>query len=151
MIGLNKFTFSLVRGGKFQFILIGDSYKYNLDCYSVFFYNFLILYPWKVSYIIQFILDYLDPTLVDHLSSHLSVCPIRHSLRLSVSCGSKDNNVQGSSPYKCGQKSNCSAFNVVVAALSQIFPSSYSFSMFVMLALSSGVSWNVISSDRICI
>ena len=42
-------------------------------------------------------------------------------------------------------------FNVVVAALSQIFPSSYSSSMFMMLALSSGVSWNVISSDRICI
>ena len=102
-----------------------------------------------LHYIVHFGLSW--STLVDHLSSHLSVCPIRHSLWLSVSCGSKDNNVQGSSPHKCGQKSSCSAFNVVVAALSQIFPSSYSSSMFMMLALSSGVSWNVISSDRICI
>ena len=102
-----------------------------------------------LHYIVHFRLSW--STLVDHLSSHLSVCPIRHSLWLSVSYGSKDNNVQGSSPHKCGQKSSCSAFNVVVAALSQIFPSSYSSSMFMMLALSSGVSWNVISSDRICI
>ena len=41
-IDLNKFTFGQVRGGKFKYILIGDSYKYNLDCYSVFFYIFLI-------------------------------------------------------------------------------------------------------------
>ena len=35
---------------------------------------------WKVSYIIQFPLGHLDPTLVDHLSPYLSVCPIRHPL-----------------------------------------------------------------------
>ena len=59
--------------------------------------------------------------------------------------------VQGSSPHKCDQKSSYSAFNVVVAALSQIFPSSYSSNMFVMIAPNSGVSWKVTLSDRICI
>ena len=59
--------------------------------------------------------------------------------------------VQRYSPYKCSQKSNCSAFNAVATTLSQIFPSSYSSSMFVMLAPSSGVSWKVTLSDRICI
>ena len=40
---------------------------------------------------------------------------------------------------------------MVVAALSQIFPSSYSSSIFVILAPSSGVSWKVTLSDRIYI
>ena len=94
-------------------------------------------------------MDYLDPTLIDHLSPYLNVCPIRHPLWLSVSCGSQDSTVQGSSPYKCDQKSSCSAFNAVTAALSQIFPSSCSSSIFVMLALSNGVSWKVALSERI--
>ena len=42
MIDLNKFILGLVRGGKFWYILIGNSYKYNLDCYSALFYNYLI-------------------------------------------------------------------------------------------------------------
>ena len=44
-IDLNKFTLGLIRGGKLWYILIGNNYKYNLDCYSTFFYNFSILYP----------------------------------------------------------------------------------------------------------
>ena len=39
----------------------------------------------------------------------------------SMSCGSQDNIVQGSSQYKCGQESNCSTFNAVVAAFPKIF------------------------------
>ena len=82
---------------------------------------------------------------------YLSTYPIRHPLWLCMSCGSQGSIVQGSSPYKCDQKSSCSAFNVVATALSQIFPSSYSSSIFVMLAPSSGVSWKVTLSDRIYI
>ena len=40
---------------------------------------------------------------------------------------------------------------MVAAALSQIFPSSYSSSIFVILTPSSGVSWKVTLSDRIYI
>ena len=81
----------------------------------------------------------------------MSACPIKHPLWLSMSCGSQDSIVQGSSPHKCGKKSSCSAFNAVAVALSQIFPSSYSSSMFAMLAPSSGVSWKVTLSDKACI
>ena len=93
-------------------------YSRELQCFSFF---FLILSSWRVSYIIQLPLDHLDPTLVDHLSPHLSVCPIRHPLWSSVSCNSQGNIVQGSSLHKCGQKSSYSAFNVVVAAFPWIF------------------------------
>ena len=112
---------------------------------------FLSSNSWRVSYIIQFLSDYLDPTLVDHLSPYLSVCPIKHPLWLFVNCGSQGSTVQGSSPHKYDQKSSFSAFNAVTAVLSQIFPSSYSSSMFVMLAPSSGVSWKVTLNDRTCI
>ena len=39
-IDLNKFTLGQVQGGKFWYVLIGNSYKYNPDCYSAFFYDF---------------------------------------------------------------------------------------------------------------
>ena len=68
-----------------------------------------------------------------------------------MSCGSQCNTVKRSSKHKCSQKSSCSAFNAMAVALSQIFPSSQSSNMFVMLAPSSGVSWKVTLSDRICI
>ena len=68
-----------------------------------------------------------------------------------MSWNSQCSTVQRFFSYKCGQKSNCSAFNAVATTLSQIFPSSYSSSMFIMLAPSSGVSWKVTLSDRICI
>ena len=139
-IDLNKLTLDSVRGGQFQYMLIGNNYKINLDCYSAFFNHFLSHYSWRVSYIIQFISNYLDPTLVDHLSPYLSVYPIRYPLQLFVSCGSQDSTVQGFSPHKCNQKSSFNAFNAVAAALSQTFPSSYPSNMFVMPAPSSGVS-----------
>ena len=46
----------------------------------------------------------------------MSTCSINHLLWLLVNGGGWNCNVQRSSPYKCGQKSCCSAFNVVVAA-----------------------------------
>ena len=104
-------------------------YHYRLQCYSVSSRVFLILSSQQVFHIIQFFLDHLDLTfvdhldltLVDHLSYYLSTCPIRYIFQLSVSCGGQDSTVHRSSPHKCGQKSSCNAFNVVVAAFSQIF------------------------------
>ena len=64
----------------------------------------------------SFFLNYLDRTLVHHLSPHLSICPISHLLWLSVNGGGWDCTVQRFSPHKCGQKSCCSAFNAVVVA-----------------------------------
>ena len=64
----------------------------------------------------SFFLHYPDHTLVYHLSLHLSICPISHLLWLSVNGSGWNYTVQRSSPHKCGQKSCCSAFNVVVAA-----------------------------------
>ena len=64
----------------------------------------------------SFFLNYLDCTLVHHLSPHSSICPIRYLLWLSVNGGSWDCTVQRSSPYKCGQQSCYSAFNTVVVA-----------------------------------
>ena len=64
----------------------------------------------------SFFLNYPDHTLVHHLSPHLNICPISHLLWLSVNGGGWNCIVQMSSPHKCGQKSCCSAFNVVVAA-----------------------------------
>ena len=71
---------------------------------------------WGFFTLYSFLLDHLDRTLIIHLNLHSSACPIRHFLWLSVHGGSWDCTVQGSSPHKCGQKSFCSAFNVVVAA-----------------------------------
>ena len=64
----------------------------------------------------SFLLDHLNRTLVNHLNLHSSTYPIRHLLWLSMNGDGCDCTVQGSSPHKCGQKSCCSAFNVVVAA-----------------------------------
>ena len=63
----------------------------------------------------SFLLDHLDRILVNHLNLHLSICPIKYLLWLSANGGGWDCTIQGSSPHKCGQKSCCSAFNVVVA------------------------------------
>ena len=63
----------------------------------------------------SFFLHYSDRTLVYHLSLHLSTCLISHLLWLSVNGSGWNCIVQRSSPHKCGQKSFCSAFNVVVA------------------------------------
>ena len=45
----------------------------------------------------------------------MSICPIRHLLWISMSCGSWDYIVQGFFPHKCSQKSSCNVFNAVVA------------------------------------
>ena len=148
---LSKFVLGPIQGDLFQYILIEKGYRYSSSCYSAFSYKFPILSPWRVFYIIQFPFDNLDPTLVDYLSHYLSACPIRHPFWPSMSWDSQCNTIQGSSPLKCGQKVSCYAFNAVAAALSQIFPSSHSSSMFVTHAPSSGVSWKVTLSDRICI
>ena len=72
---------------------------------------------------------HLDCTLVSYLNLHLNTCPIRHLLWLSVSCSGWNHTVQESSPHKCGQKSCCSALNVVVTAflldISAFLSSSY--------------------------
>ena len=78
-------------------------------------------FPWKIFPIIQFPLNYLPPTLVHHLSHHLSICPIKLLLQLFLSCDLLGNTVQRSTPHKCGHKSRYNVFNVVVAAFLQIF------------------------------
>ena len=64
----------------------------------------------------SFFLNYHDRTLVHHRSLHSNICPIRHLPWLPVDGGGWDCTVQRSSPHKCGQKSCCSAFNMVVIA-----------------------------------
>ena len=147
-IDLNKFTLGTVRGSKFQYIIIRNSYKINLNCYNDFFYNFLISSPWRVFYIIQFHFHDLNPTLVDYLSHYLSACPIRHPFWPSVSCDSQVSTVQGSSPHKCGQKVSR---RVVAAAFSQIFSSFHSFNTFTMHVPFSEIFQKVTLSDRIYI
>ena len=88
-----------------------------------FFFFFFLKVPssWRVSYIIQLSLGHLDPTFVDHLSSYLSACPIRHTFWLFVSCGTKATLFRGLLTHKCGKKSSCNAFNADVAVFLQIF------------------------------
>ena len=121
--------------------MITLGYQNNLDCYNIFSLPFSIQFSWRVSHIIQLLLDHLDPTFIDRLSSYLSTCPIRHPLGLSASCGSQSSIVQRSSPHKCGQKSSCNAFNAMVVVLPQIFLVSFllvcSRSMFLSLEHSS--------------
>ena len=115
---MNKFT---VRGGQRSYKSVETEYKYNLDCYSVLSSVFPIPSSGRVLCIIQSFLDSLHPTLVDHLGCYLSICPIRHPIWSSVSCGCQGSTVQGSSPHKYGQKSSCNAFNAIVVVFSQIF------------------------------
>ena len=115
---MNKFT---VREGQCSYKSVETEYKYNLDCYSVLSSIFPIPSSGRVLSIIQSLMDSLHPTLVDHLGCYLSICPIRHPLWSSVSCGCQGSTIQGFSPRKCGQKSSCNAFNVVVVVFPQIF------------------------------
>ena len=116
-----------VRGDSRSYKSFKTEYQYKLDCYSVHSRVFRSPCLWKVSHIIQPLMDHLHPTLVDNLSYYLSICPIRHIFKLSVSCGSQDCTVQSSSPHKYGLKSSCNAFNMMVTALSQIFWVSFLF------------------------
>ena len=128
--------------------LITIGYKDSFDCYSTFSLFFPI--PSYRGSLTLYIppLDHLDSTLVNHLSFHLSVCPIRDPLWLSVSCDSQCSTVQGSSQHKCGQESSCSAFNAVVAAFPKIFLRSHHPWMFMIHIFVTGASWKVLMIVR---
>ena len=64
----------------------------------------------------SFFFNYPNRTPVHHLSPHLSIRLISYLLWLFVNGGDWNYTVQRSSPHKCGQKSCCSAFNIVMAA-----------------------------------
>ena len=99
----------------------------------------ILFLPFSLSFLIpsyersftlySFLLDHLHRTLVYHLNLYSSICLIKHLFWLSVNSGGWDYTVQRSSPHKCGQKSCCNVFNVVVAAffldISMFLPSSY--------------------------
>ena len=68
-----------------------------------------------------------------------------------VSCGSRDNTVQGSSWHKCSQESSCSAFNVVVAVFPNIFLRSHHPWTFMIHIFITGDSWRIIIIVRTCI
>ena len=97
----------------------------------------------RVLHIIYLSLDHPHPTFVDHPSLYLSTCPIKHHFWFSVSCGSQGSIVQRSSPHKCGQKSSCSAFNVVVAAFPLIFLGLLPSRMFMRHVSIIGTSWKI--------
>ena len=65
----------------------------------------------------SFFFNYPNRTPVHHLSPHLSIRLISYLLWLFVNGGDWNYTVQRSSPHKCSQKSCCSAFTVVVAAI----------------------------------
>ena len=79
----------------------------------------------------------------------MSVCPIRHPLWLSMSCGSQGNTIQGFSPHKCGQKSSCSAFNAVVATFPYIFLSPHHPCTFTIHVTVTRSSWKITLFIRI--
>ena len=86
----------------------------------------LFLFPFSISLnlppsrksftLYSFFLNYHNRTLVHHLNPHSSIYLIRNLLWLSMNGGGWDCTVQRFFPHKCGQKSCCNAFNVVVAA-----------------------------------
>ena len=121
----------LVRGALHSYKLVLTEYNYKLNCYSLFSRISLIPFSQMIPYIIQLPLDHLNPTLIDRLRYHLSTCPIRHLSWLFVSRGNQDYTVQMFSPHKCGQESGYSAFNVVIAAFSQIFFCFFPSSLFI--------------------
>ena len=84
---------------------------------------FLLLSPFLMEDISHYIvpLNYPPPTLVHHLSHHLSICPIELLLQLFLSCDLTRNTVRRSTSHKCGHKSRYNAFNVVLVAFLQIF------------------------------
>ena len=96
---LSKRVLGMIWGDMFLYILIEDGYTYDSSCYRAFSYKFPIPSPWGISSIIQFHLDHLDLTLVNHLGFYLSAYPIRHPFEPSVSWGSQGNIVHGSSPH----------------------------------------------------
>ena len=53
---LSKFVLDTVRGGIFSYLLIENDYEHGSNYYSAFSYKFLIPSPWRVSYIISYII-----------------------------------------------------------------------------------------------
>ena len=116
-----KFDELNVRGGELLFEQLILRANTTLNATMILFLSSLSLFfdpplSGKSFTLYSFFLNYHDPTLVHHLSSHLSTCPISHLLWLSVNGDGWNCTVQRSSPHKCGQKSCYSAFNAVVAA-----------------------------------
>ena len=97
----------------------------------------------RVLHIIYLSLDHPHPTSVDHPKLYLSTCPIKHPFWFSVNCGSQGSIIQRSSPHKCGQKSSCSAFNVVVTTFPQIFLGLISSRMFIRHVPIIRTSWKI--------
>ena len=117
-----KFDELKVRGGELLFEQLNLSTNTTLSATMILFLsNFRSPLSRRAFTLYSFFLHYPDRTLVHHLSLHLSTCPISHLLWLSVNGSGWNYTVQRSSPHKCGQKSCCSAFNVVVA----VFASRY--------------------------
>ena len=117
----------------------------------MFFSWFLPPYSSKVPYVIYLSLIDIRPALVDHLGYYLSTYPIRHPLWPFMSWSSQGSTVQGSSPYKCGQKVSYRVFNVVTVAFPKIFLNFHHFCIFIMHILISGTSWKVTLRDKIYI
>ena len=112
-----------IRGGELLFEQLILRANTTLSATMILFLSSLSLYIFRSTLsgrsftLYSFFLNYHDRTLVHHLSSHLSICPISHLLWLSINGGGGWNyTVQRFSPHKCGQISCYSAFNVVVAA-----------------------------------
>ena len=134
-------AFNPRRSDLYKLSIIG--YKDSLGCYSIPSLSFSIPFLGRISHIIQLPLDHFHPTLVDHLSPHLSTHPIKHLLWLSVSRGGQGSTIQRSSPHKCDQKSNCNAFNAVVVAFPQIFLGFLPSRTFMRRVPIIGASWRV--------
>ena len=107
-IKLNEFT---VREGILSYKSITVGYKYNFNCYSILSLLFrslphersLTLYSSLQIILILYLL--VSKPLLEYLSHQtpsLALCELWWP-------------VQGSSLYKCSQKSSCNAFNAVVA------------------------------------
>ena len=150
---LKRTVLGTVRGDQFLYISNKFDYKsvfWLLQCFSL---DFFPPPPHssEVPYVIYLSLIDLRPPLVDHPDYYLSACPIRHHLWPSMSWGSQGSTIQGSFPYKCGQKVSCKAFNAVAATFPKIFLSFHPSCMFIMHVPISGTSWNVTLRDRIYI
>ena len=123
-----------VWGGKllFEQLILRANTTFNATWFFFFLFSLYFSIPplsRRSFTLYSFFLNYLDRTLVHHLSPYLSICPISHLLWLSVNGGGWNCTFQRSSAHKCSQKRCCSAFNAVVAA----FASRY-FCIFIIFA-----------------
>ena len=109
-----------VRGSELLFEQLSLRAYTTLSATMILFLSFSLSFPippfWEGFHIILFLFTLSWSYTCSSLNRHLSTCSINHLLWLPVNGGGWNCNVQRSSPYKYGQKSCCSAFNVVVAA-----------------------------------